>query len=310
MRSSSAWGRIIGALGLLGALCAARGPAREANAALVCQHQSKPRAHVRVKTCRKKETVVFDTAVDSARGDALAADQKEMATALGLVCAEDPARRLLTVDRDVAGLMSLGYLGGPLCRTLDDDLGACAEAYEVGPFGAVACAPIEGKCMPCYQPLEVVGLCRNVCQPALACTADPARTLARTECADATTPDACSRSWTTTTDYATPTDIVRATSCYWNATAMPAVCAECTPDETSRGRCANSCISVSELPRCRLGGRSYGQCAVLDGNAAACAMTYELSALGTQTCWYDTGSGDCRGCDPFDEAEDRCHNGC
>jgi len=298
------------AFAVLAMVLAPFGAAGEAQAALVCQHQKKPRAYLRVDACKKKETMVFDTAADTARIDALVAAQAEVATAVGIVCAEDPGRRLLTVDRDVAGLMSLGYLGGPLCRTLDDDLGACAESYEVGPFGATACAPVGGKCMPCYQPLEVADLCRNLCQPALACAADPARTLARSECFGATTPEACAQAWTTTTDYATPTDIVRATSCFWNAAALPPACAECTPRESALGRCANSCLRAGELPRCRLGGRSYGQCSALDGNAAACTMTYELSVLGTQTCWYDAGSGDCQGCDPLDESEERCRNGC
>jgi len=302
--------RSVVAFAIVARLLAPVGATGQAEAALVCQHQKKPRAQLRVEACKKKETAVFDTAADTARVDALVAEQAEVATAVGLVCAGEPGRRLLTVERDVAGLMSLGYLGGPLCRTLDDDLGACAEAYEVGPYGAVACAPIAGKCTPCYQPLEVLGLCRNRCQPALACAADPARTVGRSDCAAATTPDACAQSWTTTTDYAIPSDIVRATSCFWSTTAMPPACAECTPRERSLGRCANSCLGAGDLPRCRLGGRTYGKCSALDGNAAACTLTYEQSLLGTQTCWYDAGAGECRGCDPIVESEDRCQNGC
>jgi len=314
MRPSSPWSRTVLALGMVGAVLGALDrihTSREAEAALVCQHQRKPLAHLRVDACKKKETAVFDTIADSARVDALEARSTTTEQALGLTCAEDPGRRLLTADRDVAGLMTLGYIGGTPCRTLDDDLASCAEAYEVGIFGSTACTAIRGKCMACYEPLEVLGLCRNACQPSIACTADPGRTVGRTACSQATIPEACVQSWSTTTDYATPTDVVRSTSCFWDATSLPPGCRECTPEQTSLGRCANSCIAAADLPRCRLGGRSYGECSALDGNPAACTLTYETSPLfGTQTCWYDAGPGDCQGCDPLDEFEGRCTNGC
>lgn len=306
-RSLSAGRIIVVALVMVVGGSGAPGPlatARDAGAALVCQHARKPRAFLRVDACRKKETAVFDTAADGARLDALA-------RVVGSTCPADPTRRLLTPDADVAGLMSLGYVGGSLCRTLDDDLAACAESYETTSYyGATACAPVKNKCMPCYQPLDVLGICRNVCQPPVACTADPGRTSVQLECAAVTTPAACAQSWTTTVEYATPTDIVRSTSCFWDATAMPAVCRKCSPEDTSRGRCANSCIAATDMPRCRVGGRTYGRCAVLDGDPVGCAMTYETSIFGTATCWYDAGTADCSICDPLNEAQGRCTNGC
>jgi hypothetical protein len=217
---------------------------------------------------------------------------------------------MLTVSRDVAGMMSLGYVAGPLCRMLDDDLARCAQAYEVGVYGTTACAAVGGKCVPCYPPLEAEGLCRNACQPPLGCPADPTRTDGRSECRSATTPAACAQSWTTTAEYATTTDVIRGTSCFWDTSVVPAACVECGPSATSRGQCANTCIVAADLPRCRLGGRSYGDCSALDANPAACALTYEMSLFGTETCWYDAGAGRCHGCDPIDESLGLCTNGC
>ncbi len=299
MRPSRSWSRVVLVIAVSGGVLGMLEPlpmAGDADAALVCQHERKPLARLSVKACKKKETTVFDTAEASVRLD-------QTAQMLGTRCAADPSRRLVTVDRDVAGLMSLGYLAGSLCRTLDDDLAACAASYEMSYYGAAACAAINGKCMACYQPLELAGLCRNACQAPLACPADPARTVALSECPQATTPEACAQSYATTTGFAIPTDIIRTTSCFWNVTAIPAGCEECEPDAISRGRCANSCIAASDLPRCRLGGRSYGKCKALDGNPVACALTYELSVLGTQTCWYDAGAGECNGCDPLVESQ-------
>lgn len=287
------------------------GASRDADAALVCQHQRKPRASVRIEACKKKETSVFDTDAESARLDALEALAGRTAQVAGVGCPEDPGRRLLTVDRDVSGLMSIGYLGGPLCRTLDEDLAGCARGYEIGIYGATACVAMRGKCLPCYQPLEVLGLCRNTCQRPLACAADPERTVGVTACEQAATAEVCDQAWSTTTDYATPTDVIRTTSCFWDGSALPPGCRECTPDQTSLGRCANSCVPAAELPHCRLGGRAYGQCGALDADPVACGLTYETSPLfGTQTCWYDAGAGACQGCDPLDEQEGRCTNGC
>jgi hypothetical protein len=244
----------------------------------------------------------FDTPRDAVLDTTLAA------STFGLACVQDPARRMLSADRDVTGLMSLGYIGGTPCRTLDDDLASCAQAYEVGVYGATACAAVGGHCLPCYPPLEAEGLCRNTCQPPIGCLADPTRTHGREGCGSATTPAACAQSWTTTTEYATTTDVIRATSCFWDTTA--AACVGCRPETTSLGKCANTCIAAGDLPRCRLGGRSYGRCSALDGNPAACGLTYEQSPFGTQTCWYDAGPGECQGCDPLDASLGRCTNGC
>jgi hypothetical protein len=301
------------ALGMLGVMLGALERVRlasEAEAALICQQRRKPLAHLRVKACKKKESAVFDTIAESARLDALEARSTEAVQTLGVSCQADSGRRLLTAERDLTALITLGQFGGSLCRMLDDDLAACAEAYEVAFYGATACAAIHGKCMPCLQQFDVLGFCRNTCQPQLACTSDPGRTVGLTDCSQATTPEACARSWSTTNDYAIPTDIIRTASCFWDATSVPAACRQCTPVETSRGRCANSCIRAADMPRCRIGGRSYGSCPALNGNAAACALTYEMSLVGTLTCWYDAGSGACNGCDPLDESQGLCTNGC
>jgi hypothetical protein len=269
-------------------------PASDADAAVVCQHRRKPLVRLRVEACKKSEMALLDTAATT--------------STLGLACVQDPTRRMLMADRDVTALLSLGYVAGTLCRTLDDDLASCALAYEVGLFGATACAAVGSTCLPCYPPLEAEGLCRNACQPPIGCPADPTRTDGREDCGQAATAAECAQSWTPSAEYATPTDVIRATSCFWDAGIV--ACTACDPGDTALGRCANTCIAAADLPRCRLGGRSYGRCSRLDGKPGPCGRTYELSQLGTQTCWYDAGRGECRGCEPLDESLGRCTNGC
>jgi hypothetical protein len=204
----------------------------------------------------------------------------------------------------------LGYLAGPLCRTLDDDPAACDQSYEVAGYGASACAHVRGKCVPCDTLLDVSGVCRNVCHPPVTCTADPSRTTLLRDCSDAPNPAACGAAWSATFSYATPIDVVRGVSCFWDATAMPARCDRCGPEEVSQGKCGNTCIASADLPRCRVGGRTFGRCGVLAGNPAACALTYQAGPYGTETCWYDAGPGQCEGCDPVAEAQGKCSNGC
>lgn len=306
-------GRLV-ALGVAVVVAAPSGAPHEADAALICQHQKKPKVFLRPNACKKKEQAVFDTGSE-ANQDSMLADLQSRATQtstlLGAVCPEDPARRLLAVSPDVVGGLSMiGYLSTPLCRTLDDDAAACAGAYEVTAYGPSACAYLRGKCLPCDLPLDLISVCRNACQPPVTCAADPTRTTAVLNCDDVTTPAACAQAWSVTSQYATPTHRFQGTSCYWNTTAIPAGCERCQPADMSQGKCSNTCIATADLPRCRLGGRSYGRCDVHNGNPAACQQTYELGPYGTQTCWYDLGAAECHGCDAVTEAAGTCMNGC
>ena len=102
---------------------------------------------------------------------------------------------------------------------------------------------------------------------------------------------------------------MRGTSCYWDTSAPPAKCDECDPEATSKGQCSNTCIAPADLPRCRLGGRTF-DCDVLDGNPATCSLTFQSGPYGSETCWYDAGPGECNGCNPVDESKGKCSNGC
>lgn len=285
----------------------------QADAALVCEHQRKPLVRLRVNACKRTERAVFDTGSEAAQDARLATVERrsgDAVTVVGLTCAQDPARRPLVAQRDLAGgMMMLGYVSASLCRTLDDDPAACAQAFESSTYGPTACAVVRGKCFSCHPLLELSGICRNACQPAIACVVDPARPTGRTSCSDATTPALCAQSWSVTSAYATPTDILRPTTCFWDAAAIPPACDECDPTDVSRGLCANTCLAAADLPRCRVA-RGYGRCSALDGNPAACVLTYEAGPFGTQTCWYDAGPAACRGCDPLVESMGMCDNGC
>ena len=288
-------------IGLLAAVLAttlAAGLPRDASGAVMCQ--KKKAVHVRANVCKAKEQAVFDTG-----------EVGTIQSYLGLECAGEPQRRLLTVSRDVsASLGMLGYLAGSLCRTLDDDPAACGQSFELAGYGASACAVVRGKCLPCDILLELSGVCRNVCQPAVTCPADPSRTTVLLDCSDATTVAACAAAWSATTSYATPTDVIRGVSCFWDTSVVPAKCDRCSPEATSTGKCGNTCIAPADLPRCRVGGRTFGSCDVLDGNPAACNLTYQSGPYGTETCWYDIVPGQCGGCNPVDEAQGKCSNGC
>jgi hypothetical protein len=277
----------------------------EAGAAVMCQ--KKKAVRLRNDVCKAKEQTVFST---GAVGD-LSGQVATVRTHLGLECPGDPQRRLLTVTRDVSGSLGMiGYVAGPLCRTLDDDPVACGQSFELASYGASACVLVRGKCVPCDVLLEVGSVCRNVCQPAVTCPADASRTTLLLDCSDATTAAACGAAWSATFSYAIPTDVVRGVSCFWDIAAMPARCDRCDPEATSMGKCGNTCIGPADLPRCRVGGRTFGSCDVLAGNPAACALTYQAGPYGTETCWYDAGPGQCEGCDPVAEAQGKCTNGC
>jgi hypothetical protein len=258
----------------------------------MCQVGKRPQPRIRADACRKKERLLFDTA------------------SLGTSCPGDPARRMLTARRDVNGLFAmLGYIApSSLCRTLDTDPVACAAAFEPGVFGSAACTYVAGKCLACDLDLDAAGVCRNACAPPVTC-ADASRTLRTRDCEDLTTEATCMQAWAVSLRFATPTDVVRGASWWWNA-GVPGVCRRCDPADVSAGRCLNSCIAGAELPACRQPGRSFGQCDVLDANPAVCALTYELARYGTQACWYDVARASCEGCDPVSESLGKCVNGC
>jgi hypothetical protein len=283
-----------------------------AGAAVICQQQKKkPVVHLRAGACKKSEQAVFDTQSEITQNQSLAETTSviaETASVAGTKCVGDPARHLVPGTTDVAGgLLLLGYLSSSLCRTLDDDPTGCEAAFEPSIYGGTsACVYLAGKCQLCDVQLDATGVCRNVCQHPLSCALDPARTTRLSNCSEAANQPACEQAWTLGADFMRPPEVMRATSCFWDAGA----CSRCAPDAISQGKCTNTCIATADLPRCRASGRSFGKCSTLDGNAAACGQTYELGHYGTQTCWYDAGSGHCYGCDPVAESKVQCSNGC
>ena len=277
-----------------------------ADAAQMCQVGKTKQVRLRAGSCRKKETSLFDTATSASAVADLQARATRTETSLAQTCPDDPTRTLISPNRDTNGLLfMLGYVGFSLCRTLDGNQAACNASFEPGAYGAAACAYVAGKCLTCDLVLDAAGVCRNTCMPALTC-ADVTRPTRVGSCEDVATQPACQAAFTLSLDYATPTDVVRAASCFWDGAA----CKRCDPERTSAGSCSNSCVGASDLPVCRAAGHAFGHCSALNGNPAACNMTYELSRYGTQTCWYDVGPGDCNGCDPVAESQGKCTNGC
>ena len=182
------------------ALAWSAGSPRHAGAAVICQHPKKQAVRLRADVCKAKEQTVFATgSVGELSGQIAGVGTQvgELRTVVGLECPGDPQRRLLTATRDIGGfLVLLGYTQFSLCRTLDDDPTACGQAFEVARYGAGACVPVRGKCLGCDTLLEARGVCRNVCQPPLACPADPTRTTQVGGCSELTSQPACTQAWT------------------------------------------------------------------------------------------------------------------
>lgn len=284
----------------------------DAEAVVVCQRGQK-KFRLRASACKPKETPVFDTtALDVERGrvdehDGQLADQggrlteqagrvEHLEIVLGQTCGGAPERKPIS-----ANLFGGGTAFG--CRAFDGDPSGCEQRYQSGEGGAAGCAYLNDNCIPCHAFFDALGVCDNACQSIAPC-ADATRSASVGDCDDVTTQPACEQSWGVSSGYATSDAIFKPTTCWWDG----ADCNECHPDDLSNGDCTNTCLTPAQLPVCRAEGRSFGNCSALDGNEAGCLSTYEMSGVGTLTCWYD--AGECMGCDPEREHAGSCENLC
>src|SRR6185369_17975034 len=90
---------------------------------------------------------------------------------------------------------------------------------------------------------------------------------------------------------------VGVTSCYWDG----GNCEDCTPDAQAEGLCRNTCdpITCTGEPSRTLwaGGPGNSACRQFDGNQTSCDQAFHEQAQGgPASCFYDTGTDECRGC--------------
>ncbi len=92
-------------------------------------------------------------------------------------------------------------------------------------------------------------------------------------------------------------------------------------DGTADGACPDRCqadCTCLPLPTCDAdpsrvlyaGDPGSGACHAYDDNQVLCEQAFHLGGGGVASCFYDTDTGECRGCGPSNQAEGLCMNSC
>ena len=216
-----------------------------------------------------------------------------------------------TCSADVTRTIYAGGPGTSACHTFDGDQTNCEKAYHLGQSGSgtvvASCYYDIGddECRGCGPNNQGSGNCVNTCA---VCAADSARDIApMLECAEFDGNQAgCENAFQID-------DCGRSVSCYYRSGS----CLDCGPDNFSSDNCSNTCVTgpvVCENDASRTifaGHEDDGGCEQYVSDPVSCLKAFQQGANGGVTsCYYDSGSGDCYGCEQGSfECLNTCLNG-
>jgi hypothetical protein len=219
------------------------------------------------------------------------------------VCAADPSRTIF------AGLPQ-----SAACQQFNGDPVGCESAYHFGQCGFASCFydPFSQQCQGCGFNNESNGACINTCQegPEPTCPGDPSRDIFAGFAGSGAcgylsySPTLCERAF-----HITGNGI--SASCYYDP--IDEQCYGCGPNNESQGNCVNTCPSCEgDATRTTYVGHGDDfECADLDGNQAGCEQAFQTTDnLVSVSCFYDTDSDECRGCDGNNQENGLCLNTC
>jgi hypothetical protein len=209
------------------------------------------------------------------------------------------------------------FAGGPgtsACHQFDGDQPACEKAFHIGG----QCGPSScffdfnsGDCMGCGPNNEQQGRCVNTCtHGAPSCPGDATRTIfAGFSGSQACTNLSFSQSLC---EKAFHIDGVgQPASCYYDTDQGE--CLGCGPNNLEAGECQNTCPVCEGDPTRTLftGGPGNSGCHKFDGAQASCEGAFVFSdSLAYNSCFFDAGSSECKGCGRNNQADQECINTC